>query len=66
MPLVGAKIRKRVAIHVFHGDRSGAAIVHEIVNAHDILVSQLKAALGLAFEVAHHGAIANEQIREKF
>ena len=39
--------------------------MNEIVNAHDVLVRQLEAAPRLAFEVAQHGAIVNDQFRQE-
>ena len=46
---ISTQIRKGVAIDVFHRDAGRLRVLHEIVDPHDVLVRELKAAFGFAF-----------------
>src|SRR5205823_2762428 len=63
--LIAAQSRKGLAIDIFHRNATGAVVVDEIVNSHDMGMSEFQAALGLALELINHRAILNHQIREK-
>ena len=63
--LVCSQIGKRVAVDVFHRDASRDVVVHKIVDAHNIFVSELEASPCFALEIVQHGPVVNNQIREK-
>ena len=63
---VGAEVGKRIAINVFHRDATSALVIGEIVNAHNVLVSQLKAASGFTLQIGEHASIEDQQLRQKF
>ena len=62
---VRAQIGKRVAVDVFHRDAARWLLVHEIVNADDVLVGELETAPRLALQVAQHRAVVNDQFGQK-
>ena len=61
-----AQIRKGFAVDVFHRDASRAFVVHEVVNAHNVLMSQLETALRLPLQLIEQSAIVHDQIGKKF
>ena len=63
---IRAHIRQGISVNVFHRDTGGLLVVNEVVDADDILVSELEAAFGFAFQLIHHRAIEKEQLRKKF
>ena len=50
--LVTAQIRKGIAIDIFHRNAARALVVHEVVNADDVLVREFQATSRLALEIA--------------
>ena len=44
---VGANVRKRVAVHVFHRDATRSFVVNKIVDPHDVFMSELETAICL-------------------
>src|SRR6266404_2132460 len=63
--LLAAQTGEGLAIDIFHRNATGAVVVDEIVNPHDMRMSQFEAALGLALELINHRTILNHQIGEK-
>src|SRR5260370_33658526 len=64
--LLAAQTGECLAIDIFHRNAAGAFVVDEIVNSHDMRMSQFEAALSLALELMNHRAILNHQIGKKF
>jgi len=63
---VGANVRKRVAVHVFHRDAARSLIVNEVVDAHDIFMGELEAAISFALQVVEQASIEEDEFRQKF
>src|SRR4029453_4238685 len=43
-----------------------AFVVHKVINANDVFVSEFQATSGLALEIAQHRGIANNEVGQKF
>src|SRR5216683_6351537 len=52
--LLAAQTSEGLAIDIFHRNATGAFVVDEIVNPHDMRMSQFEAALGLALKLINH------------
>jgi hypothetical protein len=64
--LLRAQIRKRFAVDVLHRNAARAFVVHEVINPHDVLMSQLETALRLPLQLIEQSVIVHDRIGKKF
>ena len=60
-----AQRRERRTIDVLHGNARRPRVLHEVVNADDVLVRQLQAAFRLALQIVEQRGVMDHQFRQK-
>ena len=60
------QVGKRVPVHILHGDPRHVALLVKVVNPHDVMVRQGKAAPRLALEILQCLAIRDQHLGQEF
>ena len=56
---------QRLARNILHGDGGGAHVLDEVIDPHDVRMGEVKAAAGLALEIAHRLPVHGHNLRQE-
>src|SRR5438067_2787840 len=62
---VDSQCRKRFAVDKLHRNAGASTVLREIVDAHDVVMSQVQVSSRLAFQIVEHGPVVNDQLRKE-